>query len=45
MPDTEVLKKAGMKSVNTLMKRAHLRWTGRVTSIQEYLMIWIKIHG
>ena len=31
IPDTEVLKRAGMQSVHTLLKLAQLRWTGRVT--------------
>ena len=32
IPDTEVLKRAGMQSVYTLLKLALLRWTGHVTS-------------
>ena len=32
IPDTEVLKRAGMQSVYTLLKLAQLRWTGHVTS-------------
>ena len=31
IPDTEVLKKAKMQSVHTLLKLAQLRWTGHVT--------------
>ena len=31
IPDTEVLKKAGMQSVHALLKLAQLRWTGHVT--------------
>ena len=31
IPDTEVLKRAGMQSVHTLLKLAELRWTGHVT--------------
>ena len=31
IPDTEVLKRAGMQSVCILLKLAHLRWTGYVT--------------
>ena len=31
IPDTEVLKMAGMQSVHTLLKLAQLRWTGHVT--------------
>ena len=30
IPDTEVLKKAGMQSMHTVLKLAHLRWTGHV---------------
>ena len=28
IPDTEVLKKAGMQSIHTVLKLAQLRWTG-----------------
>ena len=31
IPDIEVLKRAGMQSVHTLLKLAQLRWTGHVT--------------
>ena len=31
IPDTEVLKRARMQSVHTLLKLAQLRWTGHVT--------------
>ena len=31
IPDTEVLKRAGMQSVHTLLKLAQLRWSGHVT--------------
>ena len=31
IPDTEVLKRAGMQSVHTLLNVAQLRWTGHVT--------------
>ena len=34
-PDTEVLKRAGMQSVHTLLKLALLRWTGHVTRISD----------
>ena len=30
LQDTEVLKKAGMKSIHTVLKLAQLRWTGHV---------------
>ena len=33
--DTEVLKRAGMKSVHTLLKMPQLRWTGLVTRMHE----------
>ena len=35
IPDTEVLKWAGMQSVHTLLKLAQLRWTGHVTRMPE----------
>ena len=35
IPDTEVLKKAGMQSVHTLLKLAQLRWTGHVTRMLD----------
>ena len=35
IPDTEVLKRAGMQSVHTLPKLAQLRWTGHVTRVPE----------
>ena len=31
IPDTEVLKRAGMQTIHTLLKLAQLRWTGQVT--------------
>ena len=34
-PDTEVLKKAKMQSVHTLLKLAQLRWTGHVTIMPD----------
>ena len=30
IPDTDVMKKAGMQSVHTVLKLAQLKWTGRV---------------
>ena len=33
--DTEVLKRAGMQSVHTLLKLAQLRWTGHVTRMPD----------
>ena len=38
IPDTEVLKRAGMQSVHTLLKLAHVRWTGHVTRMHEECM-------
>ena len=35
MTDTEVLKKARMQSVHTLLKLARLRWTGHVTRMPD----------
>ena len=35
IPDTEVLKKAKMQSVHTLLKLAQLRWTGHVTRMHD----------
>ena len=35
IPDSEVLKRAGMQSVYTLLKLAQLRWAGHVTRIPE----------
>ena len=35
IPDTEVLKRAGMQSVHTLLKLAQLRWTGHDTRMPE----------
>ena len=35
IPDTEVLKKANMQSVLTLLKLAQLRWTGHVTRMPD----------
>ena len=35
IPDTEVLKRAGMQNVHTRLKLAQLRWTGHVTGMPE----------
>ena len=35
IPDTEVLKRAGMQSVHTLLKLAQLRWTDHVTRMHK----------
>ena len=35
IPDKEVLKRAGMQSVHTLLKLAQLRWTGHVTRMPD----------
>ena len=35
IPDTEVLKRARMQSIHTLLKLAQLRWTGHVTRMPD----------
>ena len=35
IPDTEVPKKAKMQNVHTLLKLAHLRWTGHITRMPD----------
>ena len=35
IPDTEVLKRAGMQSIHTLLKLAQLRWEGHVTRMPD----------
>ena len=35
IPDTEVLKRAGMQSIHTLLKLAQLRWTGHVNRMPD----------
>ena len=35
IPDTEVLKKAGMQSMHTVLKLAQLRWTGHVIRMSD----------
>ena len=35
IPDTEVLKKAGMQSIHTVLKLAQLRWTGHVIRMPD----------
>ena len=35
IPDREVLKRAGMQSIHTLLKLAQLRWTGHVTRMPD----------
>ena len=35
IPDTEVLKRAGMQSIHTLLKLAQLRWTGLVIRMPD----------
>ena len=37
IPDTEVLKRAGMQSVHTPLKLAQLRWIGHVTRMPDRL--------
>ena len=45
IPDTEVLKRAGMLSVHTLLKLAQLRWTGHVTRMPEECLPKKLLHG
>ena len=35
IPDTEVLKRAGMQSIDTLLKLAQLRWIGHATGMPD----------
>ena len=35
VPDTDVLKNAGMQSMHTDLKLAQLRWTGHVISLPD----------
>ena len=35
IPDTDVLKKAGMQSLHTVLKLAQLRWTGHVITMPD----------
>ena len=35
MPDTEILKRAGMQTVHTLLKLSQLRWAGHVTRMSD----------
>ena len=36
IPDTGVLKKAGMQSMHTVLKLAQLRWTGHVIRMRDF---------
>ena len=55
IPDTEVLKRAGLQSIHTLLKLAQLRWTGHVTRMPDErlpkkilygeLQVGIRSHG
>ena len=45
IPDTEVLKRAGMQSVYTLLKLAQLRWTGHVTRMPDERLPKKILHG
>ena len=38
IPDTEVLKRAGMQSIHTFLKLGQLRWTGHVTRMPDELL-------
>ena len=45
IPDTEVLKKARMQSVHTLLKVAQLRWTGHVTRMPDERLLKKILYG
>ena len=45
IPDTEVLKKANMQSVHTLLKHAQLRWTGHVTIMPDERLLKKVLYG
>ena len=45
VPDTEVLKGAGMQSVHTLLKLVQLRWTGHVTRMPYKRLPKIILYG
>ena len=45
IPDTEVLKKAKMQSVHTLLKLVQLRWTGHVTRMPDERLLKKVLYG
>ena len=45
IPDTEVLKRAGMQSTHTLLKLAQFRWTGPVTRMPDERLPKKILHG
>ena len=45
IPDTEVLKRAGMQSIHTLLKLAQLGWTGHVTRMPDERLLKKILHG
>ena len=45
IPDTEVLKKAGMQSMHTILKLAQLRWTGHVIRTSKASLLWRTTRG
>ena len=45
IPDTEVLKRAGVQSVHTLLKLAQLRWAGHVTRMPEERLPKKSLYG
>ena len=45
IPDTEVLKKAKMQSVHTLLKLAQLRWTDHVTRMPDERLLKKVLYG
>ena len=45
IPDTEVLKKAGMQSMHTVLKLTQLRWTGHVIRMPDERLPKKVFHG
>ena len=45
IPDTEILKRAAMQSVHTLLKLAQLRWTGHVTRMPDERLPKKNLYG
>ena len=45
IPDTQVLKKAGMQSMHTVLKLAQLRWTGHVIRMPDERLLKEVFYG